>query len=340
MAVTIKQIAEACGVSRGTVDRVLNNRGKVKPEMENIIRRMAEQLGYRPNTAGKALAARKKNYVIGIILISEENEFFQDVLEGIHTAEEEIADYGIRLLIKTMKGYQVEKQLALMEEMQSQVQFLILNGINDKRIGNKVQELMAANIFVLTINTDVEESKRLCYVGCDFIRSGETAGGVLGLLTNGNSKVAVATGSVKVLGHNQRIQGFNQLCKLRYPNLEIVDIMETNDDDACAYAEMKKMLIEHPELTSVYIVAAGAAGVCLAIQEAGMADSITVVSSDNTTSVRKWMRKGLIKAVICQQPWMQGYRSVLVATEFLVKDIMPEKAYIMQNEIRILENIE
>lgn len=30
--VTIKQIAELCGVSRGTVDRVLNGRGKVKPE--------------------------------------------------------------------------------------------------------------------------------------------------------------------------------------------------------------------------------------------------------------------------------------------------------------------
>ena len=30
--VTIKQLAELCGVSRGTVDRVLNNRGKVNPE--------------------------------------------------------------------------------------------------------------------------------------------------------------------------------------------------------------------------------------------------------------------------------------------------------------------
>ena len=52
MAVTIKQIAEMCGVSRGTVDRVLNNRGKVKKETEQMIRKIAEDLGYVPNMAG------------------------------------------------------------------------------------------------------------------------------------------------------------------------------------------------------------------------------------------------------------------------------------------------
>ena len=30
--VTIKKIADLCGVSRGTVDRVINDRGNVKPE--------------------------------------------------------------------------------------------------------------------------------------------------------------------------------------------------------------------------------------------------------------------------------------------------------------------
>ena len=33
MAVTIQQIAEKAGVSRGTVDRALNNRGRINPEV-------------------------------------------------------------------------------------------------------------------------------------------------------------------------------------------------------------------------------------------------------------------------------------------------------------------
>lgn len=58
--VTIKQIADLCGVSRGTVDRVINERGNVKPETKELVLSMAKELGYKPNPAGKALSARKK----------------------------------------------------------------------------------------------------------------------------------------------------------------------------------------------------------------------------------------------------------------------------------------
>ena len=63
--VTIKQIADLCGVSRGTVDRVINERGNVKPETKELVLSMAKELGYKPNPAGKALSARKKNPVGG-----------------------------------------------------------------------------------------------------------------------------------------------------------------------------------------------------------------------------------------------------------------------------------
>ena len=76
MSVTIKQISELCGVSRGTVDRVLNNRGKVKPETEQKVREVADRLGYTPNMAGKALAARKRDLVIGVALVAKGNAFF------------------------------------------------------------------------------------------------------------------------------------------------------------------------------------------------------------------------------------------------------------------------
>ena len=70
MAVTIKQIAEMCGVSRGTVDRVLNNRGRVSEETARKVTEAVEALGYKPNAFGKALAMQKKKIRIGVILCS------------------------------------------------------------------------------------------------------------------------------------------------------------------------------------------------------------------------------------------------------------------------------
>lgn len=56
---TIKEIAAMCGVSRGTVDRVLNHRGRVKPETEQAVRAALEQAGYTKNIAGRALTVRR-----------------------------------------------------------------------------------------------------------------------------------------------------------------------------------------------------------------------------------------------------------------------------------------
>ena len=197
MAVTMKQIAEVCHVSRGTVDRVLNNRGKVKPEIDALVRETAKQMGYRPNTAGKALAARKKNYTIGVLLISEGNEFFFQVEEGILQAAEEITDFGIRVLIKRMKGYDIERQIALIQEMKEEVQFLVLHAINDERIQQAISELKENGIAVATLNSDLEESARLFYVGGNFVKSGETAAGMMALIMGGQARILIATGSIK-----------------------------------------------------------------------------------------------------------------------------------------------
>lgn len=56
MAGTIKEIAEKAGVSRGTVDRALNNRGRVNPEVAERIFEIAREMNYQPK--------RKRKYII------------------------------------------------------------------------------------------------------------------------------------------------------------------------------------------------------------------------------------------------------------------------------------
>ncbi|HEX3076945.1 MAG TPA: LacI family DNA-binding transcriptional regulator [Lachnospiraceae bacterium] len=340
MAVTIKQIAQACNISRGTVDRVLNNRGKVKPDTEQLIRETAKRLGYKPNPAGKALAAQKKNYVIGIVLISEGIKFYDDVIAGIRRAEQEIQSYGVNILLKTMKGYQVEKQLSLIEEIRDEIHFLILNPMFDERVEAKINELTDEGIEVLTLNTDIDTSKRISHVGCNYFKSGETAAGLMGLLTLGKAQVGIATGTAMISGHNQRISGFYHVCKERYQEVQVVDIIETNDDDRCAYENTLSMLKNHTDINAIYVVAAGTVGVCKAVKELKLDGHITIISSDQTTEIMELMKEGVIKATICQQPFTQGYKAVNMAFQYLISNINPSKELnIIKNEIKIIENM-
>ena len=46
---TIEIIAKKAGVSRGTVDRVLHDRGQVKPETAERVRAVMEEMDFQPN---------------------------------------------------------------------------------------------------------------------------------------------------------------------------------------------------------------------------------------------------------------------------------------------------
>ena len=51
----IKEIAEALGISIGTVDRALHDRRGVSLKTKAKVQKMADQLGYKPNLAAQAL---------------------------------------------------------------------------------------------------------------------------------------------------------------------------------------------------------------------------------------------------------------------------------------------
>lgn len=66
--VTMKEVAEAAGVSIATVSRVLNgkDRGRIKPEIAREIKRIAKDLGYRPNLVARNLKTRSSR-ILGFI---------------------------------------------------------------------------------------------------------------------------------------------------------------------------------------------------------------------------------------------------------------------------------
>ena len=340
MSVTIRQISELSGVSRGTVDRVLNGRGRVSPEKEALVRRVAEQLGYKPNLAGKALAAKKKSYTVGVLLTAEGVSFFDEVIRGAEQAALELADYGVTVLVERIKGYDVAVQLAGIERLRNRVNVLILNPINEPEIAAALDALAEEGKAVITLNTDIEGSRRLCYIGPDYPRSGRAACGMMGLLLGGKGRIGVFTGSVRILGHNQRVAGVREVIRERFPEMTVEDIDETGDDDAVAYRAAQRMLRENPGLDGMVLLAAGSAGVCRAVLELPAGERPRIVAMDSVPSTVEMLKIGVIQATVCQQPFTQGYQAVQQAFRFLVQGEQPrEERIFMETEIRIRETV-
>ncbi len=338
---TIKEIAQLCGVSRGTVDRVLNHRGKVKPETEALILRTIHRMGYTKNIAGKALTVKKNAPIFGALVSSEGNPFFDEVIAGFRKAEDELIDYGVTVLLKTMRGYDVSRQLALIDELtEAGMTVLVIQPINDERIEERIRLLAEQGVPTITVNTDIENSCRICYVGSDYTTGGETAAGLLRLVTRGQANLGIITGVSSLLGHVQRLEGFERRLKEICPAIQIVDRVSAMDDMEHSYRITLDMLRRYPEIDTLFVTASGTFGACRAVIELGYEKTMRVVSFDNVPSTVEMMRRGLVRAVVCQQPYLQGYQAVKAAFDVLLTGTSKQgEQIIMENQIKILENL-
>jgi LacI family transcriptional regulator len=80
--VTLKDIAKEAGVSVSTVSFALNNKGTINSKTKSRILKIAEKLGYFPNSIAKALYT-KKTFTIGLVVSDITNPFYSSVIRGV-----------------------------------------------------------------------------------------------------------------------------------------------------------------------------------------------------------------------------------------------------------------
>lgn len=105
--ITSKDIAEACGVSRGTVDRALNGRKGISEKTRAKILETAERMGYRPNFIAQSLV-KGRTMTLGVILFDSSNPIFAQIIRSIQTRARELG-YLVYLTL-TGKDPELEKQ--------------------------------------------------------------------------------------------------------------------------------------------------------------------------------------------------------------------------------------
>ena len=212
MGVTIRQIAEAAGVSRGTVDRALNNRGRIRPEVAERIRAIADEMGYKPNQLGRALSMSRNNIKIGVILQGAETPFMKEVLKGIQEACAEVDNLGGTVLVHKIEHQNAEDVIRAMEKMRmEEVSGIAMVPLDEESVKREIDRFVEElRIPVVTFTSDVEDTKRLCFVGQNGVQCGRAAAGLMGELTGGKGKVAVISGYSTNTSLSSRVTGFRE----------------------------------------------------------------------------------------------------------------------------------
>lgn len=327
MAVTLQQIADAAGVSRGTVDRALKNKGRIKPETAEKVKKLADEMGYVPSRAGRALAMAKKNIKIGVIIEPSQTEFVRQMIRGTEAAKKEIESMEGSVDIFTINGTNAQREMEIMYRLRDeQYSGIALVPAEDLALRNLINEFSEKDgIPIVTFNSDLSDTRRLCYIGQNAIQSGKTAAGLMGDLLDGKGRVAVISSSIDAPTVSARVSGFINEIHARYPGVDITGVRYCYEDDWVAGKIADEILETCPDLSGIYISASGVNGVCRAIEKHNRQNRVRVIANDLVEGNIRWLKRGTVNFLIGQNAWVQGYDPVMILFRLFMDGTVPKE---------------
>lgn len=339
LKVTLKQIAEMAGVHRSTVDKVLHKREGVSDEVRRNVQAIIDELDYQPNAIGKALALQRNPKTIAVILLRV--DALKEIRAGIESAYEDLRNFGFQVDYYITREDDPQEQLKFLQMLKKKkIHGLLLMAIDDPEIREAVEYFIEKEIPVITLNTDLKGSNRICFVGQNSYQAGRAAGDLFGQVLGSKGKVAEITSSEKMLCSVERQDGFESVIKERYPNLEIVDIVETHEEPVTAYQKTLNLMSRHRDLDGIYITSGNVSEICRAIRMVNPEKPLKIISFDLYPEIIQLVNSGVITFTIGQNLHDQGFKSLKTMFDLVFSSIEPPAPFINTAiDIRMRENI-
>ncbi len=322
---TIKDIANMAGVSKGTVDRVLHNRGKVSPASLDKINEVLNVIDYEPNLIARNLK-NNKTYRISVLLPDPEiDPYWLPCVTGIQEAIKEFKAYNVVIITEYFNPESKKSFLAANQKIiTNSPDAVLLTPLFHKETVEIVQHYDQLGITVNTFNNQIESSSIASFVGQDLNKSGRVAASLMKLiLTNGPIAIIHIDESLKNAVHMQeKEKGFRSYfdekknanftlttLKLKHPTIE---------------SKFLAFLDENPNLKGIFITTSKAYQIA-SILSSLKNKKIAIIGYDLIEKNLNFLNQGLIHFLIHQNQKRQAYLGVHTLVEhFLFQKVIPE----------------
>ncbi|MGB5417704.1 substrate-binding domain-containing protein, partial [Algibacter sp.] len=214
------------------------------------------------------------------------------------------------------------------------------NFYNETRI--LVDKLEALNIPYLFINIDIEGFKNLAFVGQDSYMAGYMAGKLMHLSVPKPSEFLIIQASKNITKNNavsNRIEGFNDYFMKNkvHSKTQILKIDNLNNPSETK-EKINLYLKEHSDITGVF-VPSSRIHLVVDYLETEHLNKLELIGFDNTPQNISCLLNDSVSFLISQKPFDQGYESVRLLAEYLIKNDIQNKKLYMPIDILTKENV-
>lgn len=341
----IKDIARLAGVSIGTVDRVLHNRGEVAEKTRLKIQRILDETKYSPNLMAQVLKSKKRFNLVSLLPVpTENNQYWEKHPEGITRALEELGAFPIsfsqiRFDIQSEEDFQIKTE----EILNIKPDGVILAPVFKSESISFCKRLSEEKVPFVFVDGYLDETEFLTYIGEDIYQSGRVAGQLTDLLTPTDKDILVVNISKNILNihHlNSRTNGFiNYLKKTGLNRGKKLTLNIQGQSKEIVYSEMDKVLKVNPGIGSVFISGSKSYLIAGYLEEKNI-KSLNLTGYDLLRQNVEYLKSGAIKFLIGQRPEEQTYRAVKRLFDYLSLKKIPEKFEYIPIDIISSENVD
>ncbi len=335
----ISDIAREAGVSVATVDRVIHGRPGVKKHTTALIKSIISQLEYGTTPAHGRHVLKKLNF--DVILPVGPNTFMDMLGTEIETAFEPMSERGVTVRLHRIDRFDPQALTDHIRTIAPATHGIAVVAVEHPMVREAVNEVANSGIPVVTLVSDLSTSRRISYVGIDNRAAGRTAGALMGRMAPPvDGKVILVAGcfGLNYRDHEEREMGFQRVLTEGFPNLRIVERLESHDDFQKTYRQTKNALERDPDIIGIYNISSGNRGVGAALEETNCAGKVLFIGHELTRYSRQYLVNGTMDAVIDQSPSSEAKRTAQILYDFHDRpdtnptfDPIPIQIYLREN---------
>lgn len=337
---TIKEIARQANVSIGTVDRVIHNRGKVKPAVEERIRRIMKELNYRPNVFARNLVLGK-TFTFGVIMPQENQDsgYWRKSTLGIEQAASDLRSQRVAVKYFHFNKYsQGSFEKAADKALHSNLDGLLATPGPDKEFHQFAKNV--GELPIVIFGTAMTDVPCISCIGQDAFQSGVVAGRMMHLLVQRESSIASIEIQSVDAHIDHRARGFASYFRDK-GHIRIVEYYADGNGDAQHYQTLlEKILAENERVQGIFVTNVNTHKMAAQIEELNLVGQVHLIGYDLIEENIRYLRSGAVDFLISQRPSVQAYQGInALYRNVVLKEPVREKMNV-QIDIVVKENID